>query len=149
MLLLNTSELLKKAQQRLYVLRILGRNDITQRLLVSFYRASIESILTYCMCVWYTSRTVAQRKALRSVINTTQKIAGCPLPTLEELHSSRCLKKAQNIINDTQHHSMFELMPSGRQYRSVKTTTNILKHSFFFPTAITTLNAAKNNTVQL
>ena len=43
----NTSELLKKAQQRPsreYFLRILRRNNITQSLLVSFYRASIESI---------------------------------------------------------------------------------------------------------
>lgn len=55
----NTSELLKKAQQRLYLLRILRMNNITQRLLVSFYRTTIESVLTYCMCIWYTSCTVA------------------------------------------------------------------------------------------
>ncbi|KAK3569005.1 hypothetical protein QTP86_021585, partial [Hemibagrus guttatus] len=41
----NTSELLKKAQQRLYFLRALRKNNVTQRLLVSFYRCSIESIL--------------------------------------------------------------------------------------------------------
>ena len=106
---MNTSELLKKAQQRQYFLRILRRNNITQRLLVSFYRASIESILTHCMCVWYTSCTVAQKKVLQRVINIAQKIVGCPLPTLEELHSSRCLKKAQNSIKDTPHpgHSLF------------------------------------------
>ncbi|XP_039672022.1 uncharacterized protein LOC120568514 [Perca fluviatilis] len=55
----NTSEMLKKAQQRLYFLRILKRNKITQRLLVSFDPASIERILTYCMCVWYTGCTAA------------------------------------------------------------------------------------------
>ncbi|KAK3544698.1 hypothetical protein QTP86_026097, partial [Hemibagrus guttatus] len=59
----NTSELLKKAQERLHFLRVLRKNNITQRLLVSFYRCSIESLLTYCICVWYTSCTVAQRKA--------------------------------------------------------------------------------------
>ena len=46
------------------LLRILKSNNIAQRLLVSFYRASIERILTYCMCVLYTSCTVAQSKAL-------------------------------------------------------------------------------------
>ncbi len=107
---LNTSELLKKAQQRLHFLRVLRRNNITQRLLVSFYRCTIESILTYCICVWYTSCTVAQRKALQRVINTAQKIIGCPLLTLEELHSSRCLKKGQNITKDTSHpgHSLLK-----------------------------------------
>ena len=140
----NTSELLKKSQQRLFFLRILRRNNIAQSLLVSFYRATIESILTYCMGIWYTSCTAAQRKALQRIINTAQKTVGCPLPTLEELHSSRCLKKAQNIIKDTHHpgHSLFELLPSGRRYRSLNTRTNRLKHSFY-PTAITTLNTGK------
>ena len=41
---------------------------------------------------------MAQRKVLQRVINTAKKIVGCLLPTLEELHSSCCLKKAQNII---------------------------------------------------
>lgn len=47
----NTSELLRKAQQRLHLLRALMKSNITQRLLVSFYRCSIESMLTYCMSV--------------------------------------------------------------------------------------------------
>ncbi|KAK3525679.1 hypothetical protein QTP70_004898 [Hemibagrus guttatus] len=112
----NTSELLK-AQQRLHFLRVLRKNNITQRLLVSFYQCSIKSLLTYCICVWYTICTVAQRKALQRVINTAQKIIGCPLLTLEELHSSRCLKKTQNIIKDTSQpgHYQFELLPSGRR----------------------------------
>ncbi|KAK3525906.1 hypothetical protein QTP70_010960 [Hemibagrus guttatus] len=96
----NTSELLKKAQQRLYFLRALRKN-ITQRLLVSFYWCSIESILTYCISVWFTSCSVAQGKALQRVINMAQKIVGCPLPTLEVLHSSHWIKKAQSILKDT------------------------------------------------
>ena len=94
----KTSELLKTAQQRLHFLRVLRKNNITQRLLVSFYRCSMKSILTYCIPVWYTSCTVAQRKALQRVINMAQKIVVCPVLTLEELHGSRCLKKAKNII---------------------------------------------------
>ncbi|MCJ8733028.1 hypothetical protein PDJAM_G00218310, partial [Pangasius djambal] len=75
---------------------------------------------------------------------TAQKIVGCPLPTLENLHSSRCLKKAQNIVKDTSHpgHSLFELLPSGRRHRLINARTNRLKHSFY-PIAITALNAAK------
>ena len=55
----NTTVLVKKAQQRLYFLRVLRKNNIPQKLLVSFYRCSIESILTYCLCVWFKSCTVA------------------------------------------------------------------------------------------
>uniref|UniRef100_A0A3P9AUA1 Reverse transcriptase domain-containing protein n=1 Tax=Maylandia zebra TaxID=106582 RepID=A0A3P9AUA1_9CICH len=141
----NTSELLKKTQQRLYFLRVLRKNNITQRLLVSFYRASIESILTYCIGIWYASCTVAQRKALQGVINAAQRTIGCPLLKLKDLHSSRCLKRAHNIIKDTSHpgHSMFELLPSGKRYRTTYTRTNRLKHSFY-PIAISCLNATKS-----
>ena len=47
----NTLELLKEAQQRLHFLKVLRKN-ISQRLLVSFYRRSIESILTYCIYIY-------------------------------------------------------------------------------------------------
>ncbi|KAK3539428.1 hypothetical protein QTP70_007668 [Hemibagrus guttatus] len=38
----NTSELQKKAQQRLYFLRALRKNNVTQRLLVSFYKKALK-----------------------------------------------------------------------------------------------------------
>lgn len=85
----NTKELVKKAQQRLYFLRVLRKHQFTQKLLVSFYRCSIESILTYCICVWFASCTVAERKALQRIIITAQEITGCSLPSLEELYNSR------------------------------------------------------------
>lgn len=44
---INTSELLKKTKQRLPQNTYLLTNNITQRLLVYFYRVSIKSILTY------------------------------------------------------------------------------------------------------
>ncbi|CAJ1076957.1 uncharacterized protein LOC125983400 [Xyrichtys novacula] len=140
----NTTQVIKKAQQRLHFLRVLRKNNITQRLLVSFYRCSIEAILTYCICVWFNSCTVAQRKALQQVVNTAQRIVGCPLPSLDDLHCARCAKKAQNIIKDTSHpgHLLFELLPSGRRYRTIRSRTNRLKNSFF-PSAITTLNALR------
>ncbi|KAM7373781.1 hypothetical protein PAMA_022061 [Pampus argenteus] len=140
----NTSELLKKSQHRLYFLRTLRKSNITQRLLICFYRATIESIMTYCICIWYASSTAAQRNALQGVIKTAQKIVGCPLPTLEDLHRLRCVKKAHNIIKDTSHpgHPLFELLPSGKRYRSIRARTNRFMHSFY-PTAITCLNAAK------
>lgn len=57
-------------------------------------------MLSYCIGIWYNGWTVAQRKALQRVINTAQKIVGCSVPALEELHQSRCIKEAQNILKD-------------------------------------------------
>ncbi len=140
----NTTNVNKKAQQRLYFLRILRKYQLTQNLLVSFYRCSVESILTYCICVWFSSCTAAEKKALQRIITTAQKIIGCPLPSMEELHSSRCLLKAQKILKDPSHpgHSLFELLPSGRRYRVLKTLTNRLRNSFYAK-AISVLNTVK------
>jgi len=136
----HTTGAVKKAQQRLYFLRVVRRNNIPKKLLVSFYRRSIESILSYCLCVWFSSCTVVQRKILLGVIKVAQKITGCPLPTLEELHSSRWIKKAKTNIQDPSHpgHTLFRLLPSGRKFRSMKTRTNRLLNSFH-PTSISAL----------
>lgn len=138
----NTTALVKKAQQRIYFLRLLKKNNLSERLLVSFYRGSIESILTYCICAWFSSCTARERKVLQKVITTAQRIIGQPLPSLEELYGSRCLRKANNILQDSSHpgYSLFALLPSGRRYRNIKSRTNRLKNSFY-PRAVALLNA--------
>lgn len=58
-----------------------------------------------------------QKKALQEVIKVAQEIFGCPLPSLEELHNTYCLRKAQNILCDSSHPNpnLFEFLPSGIQ----------------------------------
>ncbi len=140
----NTTIIIKKAQQRLHFLRILRKYLLTQNRLVYFYCSSVESILTYCICVWFSSCTAAEKKALQRIITTAQKIIGCPLPSMEELHCSCCLLKAQNILKDPSHpgHFLFEFLPSVRQYRVLKTRTNRLRNSFYAK-AISVLNTVK------
>ena len=139
----NTTAITKKAHQRLYFLRVLRKNNLPQELMVSFYRCSIESILTYCMGVWFWSCTTEERKALQRVINSAQRIIGCPLTPLSDLANSRCLKKAHSILEDPSHpgHCHFQLMRSGRRYRGIGARTNRLKNSFY-PKAVTVLNGS-------
>lgn len=66
----NTKPVVKKAQQRLHFLRVLRKNNIKQKLLLTFYRSSIESILTYCTSVWFSLCTEADRKKLQRVTKT-------------------------------------------------------------------------------
>lgn len=138
----NISAVVKKAQQRLHFLRVLRKYKLNSNLLLTFYRSSIESLLTYCITVWYGSCTKADRVRLQSVVKTAQKIIGCPLPSLMDIYSSRCLSRAANIIKDSSHpgFNMFSLLPSGKRYRCISTKTHRLKNSFF-PKAITTLNS--------
>uniref|UniRef100_A0A669EXY2 Reverse transcriptase domain-containing protein n=1 Tax=Oreochromis niloticus TaxID=8128 RepID=A0A669EXY2_ORENI len=138
----NISAVVKKAQQRLHFLRVLRKYKLNSNLLLTFYRSSIESLLTYCITVWYGSCTKADRVRLQSVVKTAQKIIGCPLPSLMDIYSSRCLSRAANIIKDSSHpgFNMFSLLPSGKRYRCISTKPHRLKNSFF-PKAITTLNS--------
>uniref|UniRef100_A0A669E0D3 Reverse transcriptase domain-containing protein n=1 Tax=Oreochromis niloticus TaxID=8128 RepID=A0A669E0D3_ORENI len=138
----NTSAVLKKAQQRLHFLRILRKMDLKKELLTVFYRCSIESVLTYCIGVWFSSCTTAHRKALQRVINMAQKITGHPLPSLKDLYSTRCLKRARSILRDCTHpgHRVFKLLPSGRRFRLLRSRTNRLKDSFY-NRAIALINA--------
>lgn len=137
----NTKAITKKAQQRLHFLRILRKNHLEQNLLVSFYRSIIESILTFCISSWYAACSVADRRILQRVIGSAQKTIGCPLPSLEELANSRCLNRTRSILKDIVHpaHHLFNLLPSGRRYRSMKARTARLTNSFF-PWAIQLLN---------
>lgn len=118
---INTTTVVKKSQQRLYFLRILRQNHLQQKLLVSYYHCSIKSVLMYCISVWYASCSVADRRALQKVINTAQKIIGCPLLSLKDLFSSCCLSRSVEILKDPFHpgHHLFDLLPSGRCFRSI------------------------------
>lgn len=64
--------------------RVPRRNQVSQKVLMIFYQSSIESILTYCMSVWFSSCTEAERKRLQSSINIAQKNICCPHPSMED-----------------------------------------------------------------
>uniref|UniRef100_A0A3B3BNL8 Reverse transcriptase domain-containing protein n=1 Tax=Oryzias melastigma TaxID=30732 RepID=A0A3B3BNL8_ORYME len=137
----NIRAVVKKTQQRLHFLRILRRCDLDQRLLVNFYRCSVESILTYSLNVWYPGSTSLDRKAVQRVRNTAQRIIGCPLRPLATQSRSRCQKRTSTILKDPTHpaHHLFDLLPSGRRYRSIRSHTTRLTNSFF-PWSIRMLN---------
>ncbi|KAA8581468.1 hypothetical protein FQN60_003049 [Etheostoma spectabile] len=101
------------------------------RILSNFYRGPIESILTGCVTVWYGSCTSLNRKALRGVLKTAERITGTNLPSLQDLHTDRCRKRAKRIISDASHpcHGLFSKLPSGRRLRSVQSKTNRFRDS--------------------
>lgn len=137
----NIPAIIKKAQQQLHFLRVLRKNNLDSKLLETFYTSCIESLLTYCIPVWYASCTEADRKRLQRVIKSAQEIVGHPLPTLDDIYNSRCLTMARNIIKDSSYpsHRLFDLLPSGRRCRCIKSRTNRLRNSFI-PRATTLLN---------
>jgi len=98
-------------------------------LFINFFNLSI----TYCISVWFSSCTMAHKNTLQRVINTAQKIIGHPLPSLKDLYSTGCLRRARSILRDSTHpgHRVFQLLPSGRRFRVLKTQTNRPRDSFY------------------
>ncbi|KAK0156083.1 hypothetical protein N1851_001364 [Merluccius polli] len=139
---INTSSLVKKANQRLFFLRTLKKNHLSADILCNFYRCAIESILTNCITAWYGNCTVADRKSLQRVVKAAQHITRTPLPTIEVVQKKRCLNRARSILRDLSHpaYRLFQLLPSGRRYRCLQTKTSRFRNSFF-PTAVSLLNS--------
>ncbi len=137
----STAAIVKKAHQRLYFLRTLKKNNLTADLLKTFFHCSIESILTYCITAWYTNCTDNDRKSLKQVTKTAENIIGLPLPSLDDIFQTRCLRRANSTLQDTTHpsHHLFTLLPSGRRFRAFRARTSRLQNSFI-PQAITELN---------
>lgn len=82
----NTGSLVEKEQQQqqLCVSRTLPRVNLCQQLLFSSCRCSVESILSHSVLMSFASCTVANKKAIRRIINTQ-------LHSFEDIHRARCL----------------------------------------------------------
>ncbi|KAM6974282.1 uncharacterized protein LKV04_015920 [Tautogolabrus adspersus] len=128
----NTTAMAKKGLQRLHFLRCLKKARLPQQLLVNFYRSAIESVITYCITAWYSGCTLENRKSLQRIIRTAERITGSQLPRLEDIHRTRCTRKATAIIRDITHpgHTMFTPLPSGKRYRVLYAHTTRLRNSF-------------------
>ncbi|KAK3530955.1 hypothetical protein QTP70_007257 [Hemibagrus guttatus] len=133
----NIRSLAKKAQQRIYFLRQLKKFLLPVKMLVNFYTAIIESILTSSITVWFAAATATDKANLQRVIHSAEKVIGCSLPSLQELYVSRSRRRAADPSHPG--NELFWSLPSGKRLRSIRTRTSHHKHSFF-PTAVSLLN---------
>ena len=133
----------RKAHQRLHFLRQLKKFRAKQSMLLQLYRATVESILTFSITVWYGNTSVEDRSRLQKVINAAEKIVGCRLPSLDSLYTQRATRRVNKIVADTSHpaHSLFDTLPSGRKLRSIPARTERLRKSFF-PSAVRLFNGS-------
>ncbi len=110
----------------------------------SFYTCTVESILTGCITAWFGNSTAGNRRALQRVVRTACHIVGGELPSLHDILTRRCTRKARRIIKDSSHpsHRLLSLLPSGRRFRSIRSRTSRLRDSFS-PQAIRLMNSQK------
>ncbi|KAK3563541.1 hypothetical protein QTP86_030952, partial [Hemibagrus guttatus] len=50
------------------------------------------------------------------IVRTAEKIIGVPLPSITDIYTTRCIRKANSIVDDPTHpsHTLFTLLPSGK-----------------------------------
>ncbi|KAK3523131.1 hypothetical protein QTP86_020215, partial [Hemibagrus guttatus] len=110
---LNISSITKKAQQHLYFLRSLRKAHIPPLILTTFYKGTIESILSSCITAWYGNCTVSDHKTLQRIVRTAEKIIRVSLPSIMDIYSACCIREANSIVDDPTH-TLFTLLPSGK-----------------------------------
>ncbi len=125
----HTDAVLKKAHQRLFFLRRLRKSGTSPSIVGN--------------------STAGNRRALQRVVRTARHIVGGELPSLQDIYTRRCTRKARRIIKDSSHpsHRLLSLLPSGRRLRSIRSHTSRSRTSrlrdSFFPQAIRLMNSQK------
>ena len=139
----NTTPTIKKCQQRLHFLRQLKKFRLPAKVLTQFYRAVIESILCFGITTWFGGATDEEKLQLERIVKHASRVIGCELPSVASIYNTRLVRRARNITADPSHPAghLFELLPSGRRFRALKTRTNRFRYSFF-PEAALALNSS-------
>ena len=110
-----------------------------------FFFRVVESILTFNIVTFYGHLTVKQKNRLNKIVNIATKLINLKQKSLNDLYQQAISKKSRSIINDPTHplHSCFEIMPSGKRYRTPAFKRQLYNKSFI-PSAVRFLNSQKN-----
>ena len=137
----NTTLIQKKCQSRIYCLQKLRKLNVNADILQTFYRSFIESVITFGFICWYGGLTVKNKNVLTRMVNVCSKVVGRKQESVDALYECRVARKGRRIAQDSTHvlAQFFELLPSGRRFRSFKTRTLRAQNSFV-PKSISYIN---------
>ena len=137
----NTEAIVKRGQQRMYLLRKLSSFGVGSVILSRFYQSFIESVLTFSFICWFRHLTIRDRNSLNNIVKVCSKITGMKQRDLGSFCDKQTVSKAARILSIPEHVLVreFSLLPSGRRYSAIEAKTNRYSRSFV-PTAIRLLN---------
>ncbi len=72
----NTEVIIKKVNQRMYVLRKLNSFCVQKKILRTFYTTFIESVLSFSFLCWYSSLSLRNKNRLQT-LGLAQKLLVC------------------------------------------------------------------------
>ncbi len=88
----------EKIPLKAFFLRELKRFGVSKVGMFNFYRAVIESMLTFSLIVWFGSSTAQQRSQINNITRVASKMIGCDRPTIDETYVSHLQKKGFNNL---------------------------------------------------
>lgn len=63
-----------------------------------FYQCFIESVLIFCIVVWFSGLSMISKRKLINLVNVASKVVGVQLPQLQHLYDKRVRGKANQIL---------------------------------------------------
>ncbi len=90
----NTAALAKKATTASLLPPQTQKSQSPAPIMCTFYRGTIESILTSCITVWYGACNASCRKSLQRIVRAAEKIVGVSLPSLQDIYNTRLTRKS-------------------------------------------------------
>lgn len=72
----NAESIVKRAQQRVYLLRKLNSFNVNKTILQNFYGSFIESLVTFSFICWFKGLSLKDKNKLYSIVKRCSKITG-------------------------------------------------------------------------
>ena len=133
----HASNIFSKMSQRMYFIRSLNSFCIDKTMIHLFYRATMLSVMSFCLTAWGGNTKVSDISKFNSLLKKVSKITNeCP-DSFKSIFETSCLKKLSNILKDQYHPLSYQLVTSQRsgRLRHIRARTERYRNSFM-PQAI-------------
>ena len=123
----------KKVNKRMFFLRKLKNFSIDKVLISLFYKAAIQSIITFSIIGWGGNTNGKQKQKINVLIKRAGKLFQGNSPSFDDLFNVYCAKKIKAITKDPTHplHSQICRSPRTNRIQLVLTKTERYRCSFF------------------
>ena len=128
----HTSTVISKINQRMFFVRKLNYFKIDKSLISLFYQSVVQSIISFCICVWGGNANSRAISKINSVAKQSFKITNIPQLSFSEILAKYTEKKIIRIIKDTTHPLHMQICFSARSKRLaiIRTKTERYRKSF-------------------
>ena len=116
----------------MFFVRKLNSFDIDKTLISLFYQSVIQSLVSFCICIWGGNAIVKDIKNITSIIHQVNKITEIEHLSVDQILMKFSEKKMKKIINDNTHPLFNKISFSNRSNRLIliKTSTERYRQSF-------------------